>query len=155
MEIAFTGPRQLTKEQELFIYKDFSFISSHQANWHVGDAAGLDNFVQRAAGYYNKPLTVYRVEGKQRWQFAERSKRMVDALAGQPDAWLYAFPNKPCPPDCKPCKSPNGSGSGTWLTIAYARYRGLQICLLPQFKSDEAWLPDWMKEPETEQLSLF
>lgn len=160
MQIAFTGPRKLTKEQESLIYKDFAyFISNHTADWHVGDAAGLDDFVRRAAADYNKTLTVYEVEGHQKWHFAARSKRMVDAIALAKDPWLYAFPNKLCPEGCKPCKSPNGSGSGTWLTIAYAKYRGVQIYLFPQFQTkfgDKSWLPQWLQdEPETEQLSLF
>ncbi len=159
MQIAFTGARKLTKEQEREIYKDFAyFISNHKAQWHVGDAPGLDDFVRRAAGYYGKTLTVYEVEGHQKWHFAERSKRMVDAIANLPDPWLYAFPNKLCPDGCKPCKNPNGSGSGTWLTIAYAKYRGLQIYLFPQFKTqfgDKSWMPDWLREPKAQQLSLF
>jgi hypothetical protein len=159
MQIAFTGSRHLTKAQERDIYKDFAyFISNHDAHWHVGDAPGLDAFVRRAAPYYSKPLTVYEVEGHDKWHFAARSKRMVDAIAGQPDAWLYAFPNKLCPDGCKPCKSPNGEGSGTWLTIAYAKYRGLQIYLFPQFKVKlgDSWMPDWLRDrPEYEQLTLF
>ncbi|OUL23984.1 hypothetical protein BV378_20340 [Nostoc sp. RF31YmG] len=159
MQIAFTGARQLTKQQERDIYKDFAyFISNHNADWHVGDAPGLDDFVRRAAAYYNKTLTVYEVKGHQKWHFAERSKRMIDAIADLPDAWLYAFPNKLCPEGCKPCKNPNGGGSGTWLTIAYAHYRGLQIYLFPQFKTrfgDDSWKPDWMRKLEGEQLSLF
>ncbi|MCW5319002.1 hypothetical protein GTQ43_36815 [Nostoc sp. KVJ3] len=160
MQIAFTGPRKLTKAQEGLIYKDFAyFISNHAADWHVGDAAGLDDFVRRAAACYNKTLTVYEVAGNQRWHFAERSKRMIDAIAPLPDSWLYAFPNKLCPEGCKPCKNPNGGGSGTWLTIAYAKYRGVQIYLFPQFQTksgDKSWLPQWLQdEPETKQLSLF
>jgi len=159
MQLAFTGPRNLTKEQEREIYRDFEyFISNHKAKWHVGDAPGLDDFVRRAAGYYRKTLTVYEVEGKERWHFAERSKRMIDAIAEKSDAWLYAFPNKLCPSGCKPCKSPNGEGSGTWLTVAYAKYRGVQIYLFPQFKTrynDKSWIPDWLREPKAQQLSLF
>jgi hypothetical protein len=160
MQIAFTGSRMLTKAQELDIYKDFAyFISNYKADWHVGDAPGLDAFVVRAAAYYDKQLTVYEVEGNQKWHFAERSKRMVDAIANLADPWLYAFPNKLCPDGCKPCKSPNGNGYGTWLTIAYAKYRGLQIYLFPQFQTqilDKSWLPYWLKdEPENQQLSLF
>jgi hypothetical protein len=160
MEIAFTGPRHLTKEQEKEIYKTFAhFITNHDANWHVGDALGLDNFVRRAAGYYQKHLTVYEVQGTERWHFAERSMRMVDALAKPTEGWLYAFPNKPCPDVCFPSRNPNGGGSGTWLTIAYAKYRGLQISLFPQFKTesgDESWLPEWIREkPQPKQLSLF
>lgn len=152
MHISFTGPRKLTKEQEKDIYKDLEYIANKNANWHVGDARGLDKFVRQTAKYYNKNLTVYEVEGYERWHFAERSKRMVDAIADLPDAWLYGFPNKPCPGECKPRKNPNGNGSGTWLTIAYAKYRGLQIYLLPQTKFD---MPDWLKEPKAKQLSLF
>ncbi|NWF61733.1 MAG: hypothetical protein HXY43_21370 [Fischerella sp.] len=160
MQIAFTGPRQLTKAQEHEICKDFAyFISNHTADWHVGDALGLDDFVRRAAGYYNKQLTVYEVEGKQKWHFAARSKRMIDAIADLENPWLYAFPNKPCPNGCKPCKSPNGGGSGTWLTIAYAKYRGVQIYLFPLFETkfgDRSWMPEWLTdEPTHEQLSLF
>lgn len=159
MQIAFTGSRRLTKEQERDIYKDFAyFISNHSAAWHVGDAPGLDDFVRRAAVYYNKTLTVYEVKGHQKWHFAERSKRMIDAIANLENPWLYAFPNKLCPIGCRPCKSPNGGGSGTWLTIAYAKYRGLQIYLFPQFKTrfgDDSWLPEWMRKPEDKQLQLF
>ena len=159
MQIAFTGSRKLTENQKIAIQKDFDyFISNHKADWHVGDASGLDNFVRQAATHYNKTLTIYEVQGKQRWHFAERSKRMVDAIAHLEDSWLYAFPNKLCPEGCKPCKNPNGGGSGTWLTIAYAKYRGLQIYLFPQFKTryaDYSWMPEWMREPKAKQLELF
>ena len=102
MQIAFTGARSLTALQERDIYKDFEyFIANHNADWHVGDAPGLDAFVRRAAPYYSKQLTVYEVAGHEKWHFAERSKRMVDAVARFDDAWLYAFPNKLCPDGCK------------------------------------------------------
>ncbi|GAX45772.1 hypothetical protein NIES4075_67930 [Tolypothrix sp. NIES-4075] len=159
MHISFTGPRTLTKKQEKDIYKDFSyFIANHAATWHVGDAAGLDNFVRRAAPYYKKELIVYEVEGNQRWQYAKRSKRMIDAIADMPNSWLYAFPNKKCPDKCKPEKNVSGDGSGTWLTIAYARYKGLNIKLFPQFEvetGDHSWTPDWLVEESPKQLSLF
>lgn len=152
MQIAFTGVRCLTKAQEDLIYKHFTHISIYEAQWHVGDAKGLDDFVRRAAGYHNKTLTVYEVQGKQRWHFAERSKRMIDAIANLPDPWLYAFPNKLCPDGCKPCKSPNGNGSGTWLTIAYAHYRGVQIQIFPL---ETITLPKWLEAPHQKQLKLF
>jgi hypothetical protein len=159
MQIAFTGPRTLSKAQEKDIYKDFSyFIANDAATWHVGDAPGLDNFVCRAAPYYKKELIVYEVEGTQPWQFAKRSKRMIDSIADMPDAWLYAFPNKKCPAECKPEKNVNGAGSGTWLTIAYAHYRGLNLYFFPQFKTcfgDRSWQPDWLREEPPKQLSLF
>ncbi|NJL65498.1 MAG: hypothetical protein HC903_31600, partial [Methylacidiphilales bacterium] len=151
---------RLKEAQELNIYKDFDyFIANHKADWHVGDAPGLDALVRRVAADYDKQLTVYEVEGTEKWHFAARSKRMVDAIANLPDPWLYAFPNKLCPDGCKPCKSPSGQGSGTWLTIAYAKYRGLQIRIFPQFSTqleDKSWLPQWLKdEPENKQLNLF
>jgi hypothetical protein len=160
MEIAFTGPRYLTREQEKEIYKHFVHsISNLEASWHVGDASGLDNFVCRAASYYKKQLTIYEVEGTEIWHFAERSKRMIDAIASSENPRLYAFPNKLCPEECKQSLNPKGGGSGTWLTIAYAKYRGLQIYLFPQFKTridDSSWLPEWMKDkPDIKQLELF
>lgn len=157
MNIAFSGPRNLTKEDEKEIYKHFAyFISTHQANWFVGDADGLDNFVRRAAPYHKKQLTVFEAEGKEPWQLAKRSKQMIDAVAQLPDPWLYAFPNKLCPDGCKPGSNVSGQGSGTWLTIAYAKYRGLQIYLFPIFKTkygDKSWQPDWLDDPI--QLTLF
>lgn len=158
MNIAFTGPRNLTKQQEKEIYLDFAyFISNHKADWYVGDADGLDNFVRRAAGYYKKQLTVYEVEGNERWHFAKRSKQMIDAIAQLNDPWLYAFPNKPCPEECKPCSNPNGDGSGTWLTIAYARHKGINIYFFPLLKTKgDRWLPEWMNEVgQPKQLELF
>lgn len=82
MNIAFSGPRNLTKQQEKEIYLHFEYFISWQCeNWYVGDADGLDNFVRRAAAYYKKQLTVFEVEGNQRWHFAKRSKQMIDALS--------------------------------------------------------------------------
>ena len=166
MEIAFSGPRQLSPKEEQEIYKDLSFfIFSQDANWHVGDASGLDDFIRRAAAHYGKKLTVYEREGNQRWQFAARSKRMIDAIADRRDTWLYAFPNQLCPPECKPCSNPNGSGSGTWLTIAYAKHKNVQIYLFPLIANrygDRTWLPNWLTastptaiEEAPQQLSLF
>ncbi|MFK0730414.1 MAG: hypothetical protein ACIWVG_04455 [Gloeotrichia echinulata HAB0833] len=151
MQIAFTGVRHLTKSQEDLIYKHFSDISAYEAQWHVGDAPGLDALVRKLATDC-KTLTVYEVKGHQKWHFAERSKRMVDAIANLENPWLYAFPNKLCPDGCKPCKSPNGNGSGTWLTIAYAHYRGVQIQIFPL---EAITFPKWLEAPQQKQLKLF
>lgn len=156
MEIAFTGPRQLTKAEKKKIYQYLlSEISHQQGNWHVGDAPGLDNFIKRAANYFNKNLTLYEVEGTQKWHFAERSQRMINAIA--PNGTLYAFPNKHCPEKCSPKNPFNGHGSGTWGTIAYAKKKQLKIQIFPLFTLekylDTSWYPDWIKEPE--QLKLF
>lgn len=159
MQIAFTGPRQLTLEQERKIYRDLCyFITTDNAHWHVGDAPGLDNFITRAAGYFNKPLTVYEVEGSEKWQYAARSQRMINAIAKLNDPWLYAFPNKLCPTDITPKTAFSGQGSGTWSTVAYAHKKGIQIYFFPLFKTkygDRSWVPSWMKPEKPQQLSLF
>lgn len=152
MEIAFTGSRHLDKQQETQVYRQFQkFVSTSEQNWHVGDMTGLDAFVRRAHHYYSaranegykvKELTVYKVEGNQRRHFAERSKRMVESIAKLNNPWLYAFPVKPCPMGCIPSKNPNGKGSGTWLTIAYAKHLGVPIQLFPLADFE---LPDWLK----------
>lgn len=152
MEIAFTGSRHLDKQQEIQVYKEFQkFVSTSEQNWHVGDMTGLDAFVRRAHPYYSiradegykvKKLTVYKVEGNERWHFAERSKRMIEAIANLENSCLYAFPVNPCHVGCKPSKSPNGKGSGTWLTIAYAKYLNVPIQLFPLADFE---LPNWLK----------
>lgn len=152
MQIAFTGARKLNQAQQQQVYGELTLIGNHQADWHVGDAPGLDAIAREMAMKMDKNLTVYEVEGFQKWHFAERSKRMIDALVGLPSSCLYAFPNKPCPEGCKPCKNPNGRGSGTWLTVAYARYQGLQIQIFPLVGLS---LPEWLQPPTVEQLKLF
>lgn len=155
MDIAFTGPRELTQAEEKKIYQHLLHEIIHQeANWHVGDAQGLDNFIKRAAGYFHKPLTIYEVNGTEKWHFAERSQRMVDAIA--PNGTLYAFPNKHCPEKCS-LKNPfSGHGSGTWGTVAYAKKKQLKIQIFPLFQTEKyadiSWYPDWLK---TNQLTLF
>lgn len=164
MRIAFSGPRELTKEQEKEIYNDFCyFITTEKADWYVGDASGLDNFVRRAHSYFTANsndgykvgnLNVFKVEGNQPYHFAIRSKKMIDAIAKQPDSWLYAFPNKPCPDGCFPSSNPSGKGSGTWLTIAYAKYHKIPIHLFPLSKFKN---PSWLTKDDNKdiQLTLF
>lgn len=163
MKIAFTGPRSLTKKQEKDIYLNFCyFITTDKADWLVGDADGLDSFVRRAHPYFKDhadvgdiagDLTIFHTEGNQPYHFASRSKKMIEALINDPDPWLYAFPNKPCPDGCRPSKNPSGKGSGTWLTIAYAKYHNIPIYLFPLSKFKN---PHWLDEDKKHtQLSLF
>lgn len=148
-QFAFTGARQLSKKQELRIYRELlPEIRAILAEWHVGDADGLDSFIRRAARYYCIPHTVHEVTHRQRWGFAERSQRMVKAIAG---GILYGFPNKPCPADCTPSQPFSGHGSGTWGTIAYARKLGLEVRLFPLVAIAD--LPEWLTEAK--QLALF
>lgn len=163
MDIAFTGPRTLTDAQVDEIKGDFCyFISEPKATWHVGDANGLDALARDQAKTYNKKLCLYEVEGCQPYHFAQRTKRMIDALAQTTDPWLYAFPNKLCPAGCRPSNNPSGQGSGTWLAIAYAWHLGIDIYFFPQFKTrplDHSWMPDWLHrkrdEPQSTQMTLF
>jgi hypothetical protein len=86
---------------------------------------------------------VYRVEGKERWHYQARSKRLVEALR-ELGGTLYAYPNKPKPAGLTPN---NWQGSGTWGTIAYAQSRGVQVQITP--------LPGLELEEEPAQLTLW
>jgi hypothetical protein len=144
----FTGPRKLTYEQGIKIEQKLA--QGLGKTWHVGDATGADAVVRHyleSVGCY--PI-VYRAEGKQPWQLAQRSKKMVDGCAKLENAKLIAFPNKPCPGGVKPGRNFNGKGSGTWGTIAYAYHLGLEIEL--HWLTEGLSEPDWMRQ---EQLSLF
>lgn len=113
--IAFTGSRQITPAQGEIIERKLSELSQTTiAQYHVGDARGVDAVVRNSLR-----CQVYQAEGRQPWQLAERSKRMVQAIANS-NAKLIAFPNKPCPEGVKPSKSFSGKGSGTWGTVALA-----------------------------------
>jgi hypothetical protein len=149
LDIAFTGPRYLTKDQEKKVYKEInsSFITSSKSYWYVGDANGLDNFIVRASKYYQKPLKQFYVEGFEKWHFAKRSKEMIDYVSETENPWLVAFPNKSCPEYCKPSKNPNGGGSGTWLTIAYAIHKGFSVYIFPLENNIE--IPDWTARDES------
>ncbi|MBE9039378.1 hypothetical protein IQ235_01025 [Oscillatoriales cyanobacterium LEGE 11467] len=146
MKFAFSGPRSLTRRQERRIYRQVN-LKKLQGEWHIGDAEGVDSFMRRAANYYQMAATIHRVDGGEKWQFAQRSKRMVDAIA--PGGILVAFPDKSCPSDCVPSDPFSGHGSGTWGTIAYAKSKLFQIEIYPLRSID---IPDWFFET---QLSLF
>jgi|ERR687885_121537 hypothetical protein len=144
----YTGPRTISYEQGLKIEQKLA--EGLGESWHVGDAAGADAVVRRYLESCGLPVKLYRAEGKQPWQLAQRSKAMVDGCAKLGNAKLIAYPNKPCPAGVKPGKNFAGKGSGTWGTIAYAKYLGLEIeiCWLMPGLTE----PDWLKQ---EQLSLW
>ncbi|MFP5273783.1 hypothetical protein [Coleofasciculus sp.] len=149
MHIAFTGSRQITPAQREIIEHHLAGICDKTISYHVGDANGVDSVVRDKL--HSQKLTVYRAEGHQPWQLAQRSKRMVQAIANS-NAKLIAFPNKPCPKGVKPLQSFSGKGSGTWGTVALAKYHGLAIEVVPLV--DGLTLPDWLTQPD-KQLSLF
>lgn len=143
----YTGPRKLTYEQGLKIESELA--KGYGESWHVGDATGADNVIRQYLESMRLPVKIYKSEGKEPWQLAQRSKAMVDGCAKLGNAKLIAFPNKPCPKGVKPQKNFCGKGSGTWGTIAYAKYLGLeiQICWL-----EPGTEPDWLTQ---QQLSLW
>ena len=151
--VAFTGSRNLTKEQELKIYRYFKICGVPDGNWLVGDCpTGVDFFMRRAANYYQKNLEVIHRTGDERYQFAERSKLMVKILRSYPNPILYGFVKDLCPPEIFP-GSGTWNGNGTWGTISFAKKCGLPISLHWIGDSHQKnWFPNWMLET---QLSLF
>lgn len=155
MKIAFTGTRTTDKNQSLIVKSELEKIALIDATWYVGDAMGVDALVRIEARRLSKEVNIYVCEGKQRYDFAKRSKSMVDAVAGA-NSKLYAFANKACPAGCKPCKNPTGEGSGTWLTAAYAHYLGIPVEII--FLRDGIEAPDWLNASTVnnhQQLTLW
>lgn len=144
----YTGPRKLTYEQGIKIEKKLA--AGDGFSWHIGDATGADAVVRRYLCGVRCYPTIYTATGKQPWELAMRSKRMVDSCYALLHAKLIAFPNKPCPSGVKPQKNFCGKGSGTWGTIAYAKYLGMEIeiCWLEPGLSE----PDWLTQ---QQLNLW
>jgi hypothetical protein len=164
MKIAFTGTRKIDKTRSKIVWEKLADIALLEAQeWHVGDAMGVDALARVAATRYNRILHTHVCAGQEKWQFAARSKRMVDAISSSDRSKLFAFADKLCPESCSPCKSPNGQGSGTWLTVAYARM--LNIPVEVTFLESGLSLPSWFHEDyqppikqveyAPQQLSLF
>ncbi len=89
--IGVTGARKLTTEQvEQIKYELWEL--DHAGNvWHIGDAAGVDSVAREWV--QNGTLKTYEVTGNERWNYAERSTRMVKAIAesgGTLHAWAIA-----------------------------------------------------------------
>ncbi|BAZ17660.1 hypothetical protein NIES4071_95400 [Calothrix sp. NIES-4071] len=156
MKIAFTGSRSTDSNQSMIVRNKLQEIALIDAVWHVGDAMGVDALVRTEARRQAKELNIYMCQGKERYDFAKRSKQMVDAISGTYPNKLYAFANKRCPAGCKPSKNPTGQGSGTWLTVAYAHYLGVAVELV--FLEDGLEAPNWLDVPtqtKYEQLTLW
>lgn len=150
MEIGVTGPRVLSEIQAEVARRDLGRIMATGVKLHVGDAEGLDALAL-AVAVQCRPV-VYVKNSKLPWkaQGAERSTRMVKALASAGGV-LYAWPNKPAPKTLAPSRCwPRGAdGSGTWGTIALAHGLGVAVELHPLIAMD---LPSWLK---TGQMALF
>lgn len=151
MKFAFSGLRFLDCDEEWFVESYLMNLVSSSSGWSVGDAPGVDALVRQVAERVSMPMTVFRVRGSCRYHFAERSKAMVNSIQDQ-GGHLIAFPNRPCPEGCYPSASVVGSGSGTWLTVAYAVYRKVPVQVIPVGKFQNGEFPHWLT---SKQLSLF
>jgi hypothetical protein len=151
MMIAITGPRKLTPAQATQTAAQLRELLTPRTVLLAGDAAGLDALARELA---TGEVVLYEVKQSlpERARFAERSTRMVKALAAT-GGTLHAWPNKPAPAKLKPAKSwPAGAeGSGTWGTIALAVGLGLRVELHPLAELGE--LPEWLLQPA--QLCLI
>lgn len=130
---------------------------------YVGDGNGVDKYVRENI----KGCRVFEVEPpKTPGMFAARSIRFVDALR-EDEGCLVSFPKVECPnkglipsPNSSACF--NGSGSGSWATLAYAIGVGVP-CVVFLGRVHNPWVeleptntPGWYKyEPKHRQLSLF
>lgn len=129
---------------------------------YVGDANGVDKYVRENV----KGCRVFKVEQpKTPGMFAARSIRFMDALR-EDEGCLVSFPRIECPkgliPSTNCSKCFNGSGSGSWATLAYAIGIGVP-CVVFLGKVNNPWIelqatntPGWYKyEPGHRQLTLF
>ena len=147
--VGFSGVRKLGRVQTATVKQSLNaYFQAKQ--WVMGDARGVDSLVLAVAEIEKIEYKQFCVEhNRGPWSFSDRSIRMVDYLESV-NGILVAFPNKPCPSCCVPRIYPSGGGSGTWLTIAAARHRGLEIEIHPIAKGID--LPQWLTHT---QLRLF
>jgi hypothetical protein len=149
--IAVTGPRYLDERETTLCKLELEqILDLPDTHLHVGDAGGLDALAYSIASAPHRATTItqYLVNGSARYDFSNRSMRMVDGLcsSGGCIARLHGFPNKPCPLNIS-LKS--WQGSGTWGTIFYANSRGIHI-VLHRLNSDIP-IPGWLES----QLTLL
>ena len=149
--VGISGVRKLTQEQEQQVRRELTELMRgwEVTHCHVGDAAGVDAIARDVAHATSVKATWHEIRSHERWAYAERSTRMVKALAAEAGT-LHAWINKPCPPGLKPGKTWKGAnGSGTWGTVALAVGHGLKVEL--HWLTEPREEPDWM---ENRQLIL-
>ncbi|NEO59282.1 MAG: hypothetical protein F6J98_02280 [Moorea sp. SIO4G2] len=148
-----TGSRKITLED--YVEIALKIKQTPAKSWHVGDAKGVDACVRETLRKLTETYTIYHVAGRNRWNYAERSIRMLKNCQKQDgNPKLLAFLTKPCPPEVTPAKPFCGAGSGTWATVAMAKKMGIEIEV---YYVHEVELPNWLTETQIcyEQLSLF
>jgi len=140
MHIGVTGARKLTTEQVEQVKYEMWELDRDGNVWHVGDAGGVDAIAHEWVK--NGTVKTYEVLGSEKWHYAERSTRMVKAIAAA-GGTLHAWVNKPAPKELKPAKSwGKANGSGTWGTVALAKGLGLEVEM--HWLTDEIEEPDWL-----------
>ncbi|NET08379.1 MAG: hypothetical protein F6K09_01110 [Merismopedia sp. SIO2A8] len=156
-QICFTGSRKLTTNiEKLRVISQLKPLRNDPRPWHVGDASGVDELVRQKAKDWGKEITIYEVEGKEKWHFAKRSQKMILSSLNLGDTTVFVFPDKLCPTECTLHKPFSGHGSGTWGTAAYAYNHGAALKIYPLFSlrdlEENSWFPEWT---EVKQLELF
>ena len=150
--VGISGVRKLTQEQAQQVRQELTEMMRglEVTHCHVGDAAGVDAIARDVATRAPRvKLVCHEIKSHERWAYAERSTRMVKALAAE-GGTLHAWVNKPCPPGLSKSKTWKGaSGSGTWGTVALAVGHGLKVEL--HWLIEPQGEPDWM---ENRQLTL-
>ena len=136
--IGVTGARRLTTTQAEQLKYELWELDRAGNQWHVGDAVGVDELARKWVK--NGELIIYEVNGNAKWNYAERSTRMVKAIAAA-GGTLHAWANKPAPQGLKPAKNWGAAGgSGTWGTVALAKGLGVEVEL--------HWLEDGLEKPD-------
>lgn len=149
--LGFSGSRSVVPP---IIYSVFEKITDQRIL--VGDAKGVDKAVRD----YFPQAEVFEIKFCSKGAFAERSIRLVQAIA-QNQGCLLSFPDQDCPaglfPSEKSSKCFSNKGSGTYATLAYAA--GLNIPCFVFLQSYHCpWLErtgNWAIHQPVRQIKLF
>ena len=139
--IGISGVRSLTEAQEQAVRGQLRWELLLADKVHVGCARGVDALGRELAASNGKLLVVHETEGYKPWQLAQRSKRMVDAIAAE-GGELHAFVNKPCPDGLT---ADSWRGSGTWGTACYAASKNVPVIL---HKLVDCPDPSWLTQEQ-------
>jgi len=138
--IGVTGARKVNEAEAEQLKYELWELDRKGNQWEIGDADGVDAIARETVrGTQNHHDT----EGKQPWQLAARSTKLVKALA-EKGGTLHAWVNKEAPLGLKPSKIwKSAKGSGTWGTIAIAVGLGVKVEL--HWLGQDRTKPDWLE----------
>jgi hypothetical protein len=94
------------------------------------DQAGFDFYIRQLVD--ERPHRNFASPDRHAYNLVGRSVQMVERLGEETTlCLLVGFPGKPCPPRVSPSARAtecfNGSGSGSWATLAYAAGQGIDL----------------------------